>query len=66
VGGGQLNTLLLNAGLIDTLILSIHPIVLGKGIRLFEGEPLETQFKLTQSEVFDSGLVQVEYRKKEQ
>lgn len=32
IGGGQLNTILLNAGLIDELIISIAPVVLGAGI----------------------------------
>jgi dihydrofolate reductase len=31
IGGGELNTHLLNAGLIDEIILTIIPIVLGKG-----------------------------------
>ena len=62
IGGGQLNTLLLNAGLIDEMILSIIPIVLGEGIPLFGGHPKETKWRLTKHEVFDTGLVQVRYR----
>jgi dihydrofolate reductase len=35
IGGGEINTTLLNAGLIDEMILTIIPIILGKGIPLF-------------------------------
>ncbi|MCB0586488.1 MAG: dihydrofolate reductase [Phaeodactylibacter sp.] len=62
IGGGQLNTVLLNAGLIDEMILSIIPIILGEGIPLFGGQPKETKWRLTKHEVFDTGLVQVRYR----
>ena len=62
IGGGQLNTVLLNARLIDEMILSIIPIVLGEGIPLFGGQPKETKWQLTKHEVFDTGLVQVRYR----
>lgn len=61
IGGGQLNTILLNAGLIDELILSIIPIVLGDGIPLFGGKPRETKWALKRHKAFDSGLVQVQY-----
>lgn len=59
VGGGQINTLLLNAGLVDEMVLSIHPTILGEGIALFEGAPIHTDFVLTKCETFPSGLVQL-------
>ena len=62
IGGGQINTLLLNAGLIDELVLSIIPIVLGDGIPLFDGQPAETKWSLKGHKAFDSGLVQLQYR----
>jgi dihydrofolate reductase len=37
MGGGQLNTSFLEANLIDEIILTVHPIVLGDGIKLYEG-----------------------------
>lgn len=61
IGGGQLNTALLNAGLIDEMILSVIPIVLGEGILLFGGQPKETKWKLTNHKAFDTGLVQMSY-----
>jgi dihydrofolate reductase len=62
VGGGQLNTLLLNAGLIDEMIISVHPIILGNGIPLFGGHPKQLKLKLLASEAFSSGLLQVTYK----
>lgn len=61
IGGGQLNTVLLNAGLIDEMILSVIPIILGEGIPLFGGQPKETKWKVKGHEVFDTGLVQLHY-----
>ena len=62
VGGGQINTILLSTGLIDRMILSVHPVILGQGIPLFGGIPAETHFKLERSQVFPSGLVQLSYK----
>jgi dihydrofolate reductase len=61
VGGAQLNTALLNANLIDELILSIHPILLGNGIPLFAEGAKEQELRLLAHRVFDTGLVQAHY-----
>ncbi|QJW91513.1 dihydrofolate reductase [Spirosoma taeanense] len=61
VGGGQLNAALLNARLIDEIILTLVPTVLGSGIPLFADSSLETQFSLTNSESFETGFVQLTY-----
>lgn len=63
VGGGQINTLMLNAGLIDEIIISIHPIILGEGLPLFAGKPERTGFTHVKTESFASGLVQITYQK---
>ena len=62
VGGGQINTILLNAGLIDEMIVSIHPIILGDGIALFVGQPREKKMTLVAVKSFDSGLIQLHYQ----
>jgi dihydrofolate reductase len=62
VGGGQLNTTLWNANLIDEIVLSVHPIVLGEGIPLFSGNPKEKGLKLKQTDSFENGLIQTTYR----
>jgi dihydrofolate reductase len=61
VGGGQINTVMMNAGLIDTLIISVHPIILGKGIPLFAGSPERSSLKLTHTITFPDGLLQATY-----
>ena len=63
-GGGSLVTQFLNHGAIDEMTISIVPIVLGKGIRLFADEPSETQFETVKTELFDTGIVNLVYRKK--
>jgi dihydrofolate reductase len=63
-GGGSLVTQFLNLNLIDEMTISIVPLILGKGIRLFPGEPVETLFETVKAELFDTGIVNVGYRKK--
>lgn len=62
VGGSQINSILHNANLIDQMIISVHPIALGNGIKLFRDKSLKRQhFKLINHQVFDRGLVQLTY-----
>ena len=64
IGGGKLNTELLNKGLIDELILTIIPVILGDGIPLFEKDAKEQFFHLVKSRAFDNGILQTRYVKK--
>jgi dihydrofolate reductase len=62
VGGGQINSILLNENLIDQMIISVHPKVLGQGIPLFKDQSLSNlQFQLERHKVFKKGLVQLTY-----
>ena len=61
VGGGQINTVLLKAKLIDELIISIHPVLLGNGIPLFEKHEGEFDFTLIKNTPYSNGLVQMVY-----
>ncbi|NNC95431.1 MAG: dihydrofolate reductase [Chitinophagales bacterium] len=65
IGGGQINSELLNHDLIDRIILTTFPIVLGKGIPLFNGEVKESKFELVESQHFDYGLLQLTFDKKQ-
>jgi dihydrofolate reductase len=60
VGGGKMISVLMNAGLVDEIINSVHPIVLGSGIPLFPGVK-ETNMKLKKTTAFPSGLLQLHY-----
>ncbi|MFP4060164.1 MAG: dihydrofolate reductase family protein [Bacteroidota bacterium] len=61
VGGGQVNTVLWNEGLIDELIISVHPVILGEGVTLFSGKKQVKNLKLNSMQKFDNGLVQLRY-----
>lgn len=60
-GGAEIVNELLRQNLIDEVILSIIPVLLGRGTKLFrEGIP-EEKLKLESAEAFESGLVQLHY-----
>jgi len=58
VGGGQINTVMLNQGLIDEMILTIFPITLGEGIPLFAQGALRSIFKTINCETYETGIIQ--------
>lgn len=64
VGGGKVITAFLNLGQVDEMILSVIPTILGKGIRLFPDSPRETSFELINVQAFETGAVNLTYRKK--
>lgn len=65
VGGGILISQFLNKSAINEMILSIIPIILGKGVKLFPDEPHETKFQLLSSQSFETGVVNLAYRAKQ-
>ena len=48
-------------GVVDDLTLSVIPVILGRGIPLFGAGVPESDWRLTSSEGFPSGLVQLRY-----
>ncbi|MDR0264233.1 MAG: dihydrofolate reductase family protein [Sphingobacterium sp.] len=63
-GGAEIINELLKHDVIDELIISVIPILLGDGTRLFqEGRP-EQLLKLITTKTFETGLVQLHYVKK--
>ena len=64
VGGGQLNSLFLKYHLIDEIIISVLPVVLGTGLTLFGDMEMEVGFDLKGVKSFESGLVQMTYIKR--
>lgn len=61
IGGGEINAILARAGLIDEIILSVHPVWLGEGIPLFGKASERFDLKLMATTVFPEGLVQFIY-----
>jgi dihydrofolate reductase len=62
VDGGAVIQQFLAAGLITDLTVSIIPILLGDGVRLFGPLGRDLPLALVSSRAFESGLVQLEYR----
>jgi dihydrofolate reductase len=62
VDGGEVIQQFLKAGLIDDMTLSVIPILLGSGIRLFAGGEPEQRLSLESSRSWPSGLAQLRYR----
>ena len=59
VGGGQINKVMLNADLIDELIISIQPVVLGEGLPLFAEGTEFRRFKLTETKTYEGMMTQI-------
>jgi dihydrofolate reductase len=62
-GSGTLVRSLLLADLIDELRLMIHPIVVGRGKRLFENGDRPKALELANSETYASGVLSLTYRR---
>ncbi|WP_374948931.1 dihydrofolate reductase family protein [Mucilaginibacter sp.] len=60
-GGAQIVSELLNKGLINTLVLSIHPIILGDGKPLFKNITERVELILLDQQAYPSGLLQATY-----
>lgn len=61
VGGATLATALLRHGLLDELLLFVHPVVLGSGRPLFDGEIGIVNCDLVEHETFASGVAMHRY-----
>jgi dihydrofolate reductase len=62
VGGAQVARLFINAGLVDEYVLTLIPVFLGAGIRLFEGIANPRPLVLQETRTFAKGLAQLIYR----
>ena len=57
---------LLQEDLLDRIIISIIPVCVGAGTRLFKDGRPETHLKLVGCRSYEKGLVQVEYQRVKQ
>ncbi|CAF1643821.1 unnamed protein product [Didymodactylos carnosus] len=63
VGGGQLISSFINNNLVDELILTVIPIILGKGIQLFQNLNQQiTKLQLEECKHYPDGIVQLKYK----
>lgn len=61
IGGGLINTMLLNANLIDEIYVFVMPIILSGGIELFGALPNETHLELIGTKSYKSGGIELRY-----
>ena len=62
-GGAEIITELLKNDLIDEFIISVIPVLLGDGTRLFKNGRPEQQLELLNVKTFDTGLTQLHYKR---
>jgi len=60
-GGSEIVNTLLREQLFDELIISVIPVILGDGIRLFQTGLPEQTLALLSAKTFDTGLTQLHY-----
>lgn len=62
VGGGSLAASFFENGLVDEVLVAVHPVILGSGIPLVQSERLRVMLKLLSVKQYDDGLVALSYR----
>lgn len=60
-GGAHTSAAFLEAGLIDEIFFSVHPLILGEGINPFAGTAFVKSVKLLGSRNLDDGLLELYY-----
>lgn len=63
-GGAEVINELLNHDLIDVFIISIVPVLLGSGTRLFNDSRPEQRLEFIEAKKFETGLIQLHYQRK--
>ncbi|MFD2730321.1 dihydrofolate reductase family protein [Pedobacter alpinus] len=61
-GGAEIVNELLKSDLIDEFIISVIPILVGNGIKLFKDGRPEQKLELISVKSFDKGLTQLHYK----
>src|ERR1700757_3417526 len=61
VGGAILSQHFLELGLVDEIRLTIAPVLLGDGLRLFGGSPVEQRWNLKNVVAYKNGFVELTY-----
>lgn len=60
-GGSSIYTMFLRSGLVDTLYITLEPVIFGKGIPLFS-EPLDISLELISERKTETGTIFLEYK----
>ncbi|HEX2935844.1 MAG TPA: dihydrofolate reductase family protein [Bacteroidales bacterium] len=64
-GGAEIINALLKHDLIDEFIISVIPVLVGNGTRLFSDGRPEQELKLVSVKSFETGLTQLRYKRKQ-
>jgi dihydrofolate reductase len=62
-GSSELVQSLLENDLVDELWLKIHPLILGKGKKIFDNNAIPAAFKLTSSAITSKGVIFTNFRR---
>jgi len=62
-GSSRLVQLLLQHDLVDEFWLNVHPVILGKGKRLFDNNAMPRAFKVIESHTTPSGIIMTNYQR---
>lgn len=65
VGGGKLTAMLLAADLVDEIQICYIPVILGKGIPLFQEQAKGSKWELIKHETYKSGALRIIYLRKD-
>jgi dihydrofolate reductase len=63
MGGGELASAFRLRGLISQYVISVIPVVLGRGVPLFASAARSDSLRLIETKSFPSGIVQLSYAK---
>ena len=63
-GGAEIINELLKNDLIDEILISVIPVLLGSGTRLFKDGRPQQQLELVNTKTFETGLTQLHYKRK--
>ena len=63
-GGAEIINELLERNLIDEFIISVVPVLLGNGTRLFKDGRPEQVLEFVKAKAFETGLIQINYKRK--
>lgn len=58
-GGGKTNYSFLKAGVVDEVIVTVHPLILGKGISLFDGNEIKVELEKVEVKELENGLTTI-------
>lgn len=65
-GGAEIINELLKKDLTDEMIISVIPVLLGNGTRLFKEDRPEQLLELVSTKTFETGLIQMHYKRKKE